>query len=493
VDGLPQRLDVRLNVKRYKDSTNFPGGFLSRRPPRQPTTWLHVSGYRFLARRIERALLRRDVDAVNEPLRTHTASLALGCVLASVVLAGCALIALLRPQAALDRAQIVMGRESGALYVRVGDTWHPVLNLASARLIAATDSNPQPVPESELGRTKRGPLLGIPGAPQLLGRTLPGDESAWTICDTDSKAATTIVIGRTEESSVRRLAPERAILVGPGAGSPAYLLYNGLRAVVDLADPAVVRALRLEDRVPHVISQALLNAVPEAPAITAPRIRGAGGAAAGLPGFTVGSVLRITRGDGDEYYVVLAAGVQRIGQVAADLLRFSDSQGAANVITVAPDVIRATPATNTLPLSTLPDRAPAPLDGGDSTYCVTWAPAQSGRVAFLAGTGLPVPAGQVPVTLAQADGAGPALDAVYLQPGCSAYVRTIGRTGTRYLITDTGVRFAIHDDEAAHDLGLPEVALPAPWPMLAALPSGPELGRANASVARDNVSGPSQP
>ena len=441
-------------------------------------------------------MLRRDVGTVNEPLRAHTAALALGCVLASVVVAGCALVGLLRPQAALDRAQIVMGRDSGALYVRVGDTWHPVLNLASARLIAATDTNPQPVAESQLEHTKRGALLGIPGAPQLLGRQLSGDESAWTICDTDGKAATTVVIGRTEGSSVRRLASERAILVAPGAGSPAYLLYDGRRAVVDLADPAVVRALRLEDRAPRVVSQVLLNAIPEAPPITAPRIRGTGGAATGLPGFTVGSVLRIARGDGDEYYVVLTAGVQRIGQVAADLLRFRDSQGTANVVTVAPDVIRATPVVNTLPVATFPDRAPAPWDGRETTYCVTWAPAAIRRRRLLAGTGLPVPAGGVPVALSQADGDGPALDAVYLPPGRSAYVRGNGRSGTRYLVTDTGVRFAIHDDEAAHDLGLPVVPSSAPWPMLVALPSGPELSRANASVARDAVpgaQGPSKP
>jgi type VII secretion protein EccB len=462
---------------------------LNRRSPRQPTTWLQVSGHRFLIRRIECALLHRDVGTVNQSLRTHTASLALGCLLASVALLGCGMAAWLRPQVALDRAQIVMGRESGALFVRVGDTWHPVLNLASARLIAATDANPQPVPDSALGRTKRGPLLGISGAPQLLGRPLTGDEAAWTICDRDGNAATTIVIGRTDESSVHRLAPDRASLVAAGSGSPAYLLYDGRRAVVDLADAAVVRALRLEDRVPHIVSQALLSVVPEAPAITAPRIRGAGGAASGLLGFTVGSVLRIIRGDGDEYYVVLTAGVQRIGHVAADLLRFSDSQRTANAIPVAPDVIRAAAVANTLPVSAFPDRAPALADGGD-TYCATWAPGRSDGVAVLVGTGLPVPAGQPPVTLAQADGAGPALDGVYLPPGRSAYVRDNGRVGVRYLVTDTGVRFAIHGDEAAHDLGLPAVALPAPWPMLAALPAGPELSRANASVARDGVAGP---
>jgi type VII secretion protein EccB len=463
---------------------------------RQPTTRLYVSGYRFLVRRIECALLRRDLHTAGQSLRGYPASLAIGCVVATIAVAGCAFLALLRPQAALDHAQIVIGRESGALYVRVGETWHPVLNLASARLIAATDANPQPVRESDLGHTKRGPLLGIPGAPQQLVAPLTGDESVWTICDTDSNSATTVVVGPVDGSRFRRLAAEETLLVAPGSGSPAYLLYNGRRAEVDLADPAVLHALRLEGRVPRIVTQALLNVVPEAPPIRVPRIRGAGGAVAGLPGFPVGSVLRITRGDGEEYYVVTVAGVQRIDQLAADLLRFSDAQGSANVITVAPDVIRGTAIVDTLPLSGFPDRVPnRASDVRATTVCASWAAGQSNAVAFLVGAGLPVPAGQVPVTLSQADGRGPALDAVYLQPGRSAYVRSVGllgdpsRGGTRYLVTDTGVRFAIHDDDAAHDLGLPAAAPPAPWPVLAMLPSGPELSRQNASVSRDIVAG----
>src|ERR1700757_2566272 len=387
---------------------------------RQPTTRLHVSGYRFLSRRIECALLGRDLGAVNEPLPARTAALTVGAALATIAVVACALLALLRPQADLDRVRIVMGKESGALYVRVGDIWHPVLNLASARLIAATDANPQPVRESELRGTKRGPLLGIPGAPQLLGPPLSPDESVWTICDTDSNAATTIVIGPAGGSSVRRLGSEQAVVVAPGSSSPTYLLYNGQRAVVDLADTAVVHALRLDGRVPHIVSQSLLRAVPEAPPITPPRIRDVGGKAAGLPGFPVGSVLRITRAGGDEYYVVLTTGVQRIGQVTADLLRFSNSQGSANVITVAPDALRATPIVTTLPVASFPDRAPndGDLNSADTTVCVTWAPTAAGHsdVAFAAGSGLPVPGGQVPVTLSQSDGRGPGLDAVYLPP-----------------------------------------------------------------------------
>jgi len=453
-----------------------------------PTTRLQVSGYRFLLRRLECALLGRDIHTANEPLRTQSASLTVGCAVAAIAVAGCALLGLLRPQADLGQARIVMGRQSGALYVRVGDVWHPVLNLASARLIAATAANPQPVQESDLARTKRGPLLGIPGAPQFIGETLPTDASAWTICDSDWTGATTVVVGPTGESPAHRLASGRALLVAPTSGSPAYLLFNGERSVVDLADAAVVRALRLEGRAPRIVSQALLNAVPEAPPIQTPRIRGLGAAAPGLPGFPVGSVLRIPRGDADEFYVVLPAGVQRIGRVAAELLRFSDSQGTANTITVAPDAIRAAAVANALPVAGFPDRAPE-LDGG-STLCVTLRPDPSGDfdIAFLIGSGLPVPAGRVAVNLSQADGRGPALDAVFLPPGRSAYVRAGNRVGTRYLVADTGVRFAIHDDDAAHDLGL-AAPVPAPWPVLAALPSGPELSRQSASVARDTVAG----
>ena len=192
--------------------------------PRQPTTRLQVSGYRFLLRRVECALLGRDIGTVNESLRPQTASLAVGCVLTAIALAGYAVLALLRPHADLDQARIVMDQQSGALYVRVGDTWHPVLNLASARLIAATAANPQPVRESDLTHMKRGPLLGIPGAPQLLGQPLSADESAWTICDTDGTGVTTVVVGPATKSwsiSAMRCATARKRWPTPTAGRPA--------------------------------------------------------------------------------------------------------------------------------------------------------------------------------------------------------------------------------------------------------------------------------
>ncbi|WP_136244408.1 type VII secretion protein EccB, partial [Mycobacterium intracellulare] len=340
--------------------------------PRQPTTWLRVSAHRYLVRRTECALLGEAIYPTGPRARMPSASLAAGCVVTVLALAGCALLGLLSPHVALDRAQIVMSRDSGALFVRVGDVWHPVPNLASARLIAGTAADPQPIREADLERAKRGPLLGIPGAPQFVGRPLPTQDVAFSMCDSDGASSTTVIVGPLADNAVTRMPPGQAILAAVSSGSPAYLLYDGHRAIVDLEDAAVVRALRLEGRAPRLISQALLNAMPEAPPISAPRIRGLGSAAPELPGFHVGSVLRVTRADGDEYYAVLADGVQRIGQVAADLMRFSGSQGTVSPVTVAPAAIRAAPVVAELPVAGFPDRAPT-LPEAAGMLCASWA------------------------------------------------------------------------------------------------------------------------
>ena len=74
----------------------------------QPTTRLHISGYRFMRRRIECALLGRDLRAVNEPIRAPAQSLMAGLALAVILLAGCVVLALLRPQPGLATAPILM-------------------------------------------------------------------------------------------------------------------------------------------------------------------------------------------------------------------------------------------------------------------------------------------------------------------------------------------------------------------------------------------------
>ncbi|HET6737237.1 type VII secretion protein EccB [Mycobacterium sp.] len=451
------------------------------------TTRLQISGYRFLLRRMEHALVRGDVRMLDDPLRAQSLSLIAGCVLAVIAVAGCAILAFVRPQGALGDAPIVMTRQSGALYVRIGDTMHPVLNLASARLITGSPANPEMVGEAAVINAKRGPLVGIPGAPATVDPPLGGDESGWTVCD--DGASTTVIAGAVQGRS----GPGLSVLVTPQSESAAttYLLYGGWRARVDLRDHTVVRALGLDGVTPRPVSRALLDAIPEAPQISAPAIPRAGSAGPpSLHRFTVGAVVRVIRAQAKEYYVVLADGVQRIGEVTADLIRFRDSQRGREIITVEPDVIGAVPMVDELPVTTFPERADV---ADDVVVCGQWWPAGAGaNTALLLADSLPLDGGAL-VGLVQDDGKGPNVDGVVIPPGRSAYVRASGITGdggsagALYLVNDSGIVFGIHDDDAAKRLGLSGAPGPAPWPVLARLPRGPELGVQAASVVRDSV------
>jgi type VII secretion protein EccB len=268
---------------------------------RQATTRLYVSGYRFLLRRMEHALVRGDVRMLDDPIRAQSLSLIAGAVLAVIVVAACAVLAFFRPSGTLGSAPIVMVPETGALYVRVGDTVHPVLNLASARLIAGTPANPEAVSAAAVGNAQRGPLLGIPGAPAAISVPLGDDESGWAVCE--DATSTTVIAGDLPGDG---LAPG-GVLVTPRAESAAstYLLYDGWRAKVDLRDRAVVRALKLDGVTPRSVSRALLDLTPEAPPIAAPHIPDLGSPSP-VPGFPVGSVVRVDGAAANEYYVLLA-------------------------------------------------------------------------------------------------------------------------------------------------------------------------------------------
>jgi type VII secretion protein EccB len=454
------------------------------------STRLHISGYRFLLRRMDHALVRGDVRMLDDPLRAQSLSLIAGVLLAVIIVAACAILAFLRPPGTLGGAPIVMVRDSGALYVRVGDIVHPVLNLASARLIAGTPANPDLVSAAAIANSKHGPLVGIPGAPSTISAPLGEDESDWAVCD--DATSTTVIAGDVLSDG---FASGRSVLVTPRAESAAatYLLYDGWRAKVDLRDRAVMRALKLDGVTPRLVSRALLDAAPEAPPISAPHIPAAGSPSP-LRGFPVGSVVRADRVAAEEYYVVLARGVQRIGEVAADLIRFTDSQHTGDIETVAPDDIAAAPILDTLPVSTFPQRGGV---SSDAVVCARWQISQSGATTtVLTGDSRPVDAASS-LSLVQADGDGPSVDTISIPRSRSLYVRSIAiagdlaSTGALYFVDESGVVFGLRDEDTAKHLGLTGSPVTAPWPILAHLPRGPELSKDAASIARDSFAGPS--
>ncbi len=427
---------------------------------------------------------------LGDPMRAQSLSFVAGCVLAVVAIAVCAILAFLRPHAGLGDAAIVMSRDSGALYVRVGDTLHPVMNLASARLVTGSTARPEIVDTADIDKAKRGPTLGTPGAPSVIAKPLTRTESAWTVCDNET---TTVLAGIPDR--MPRDARQPSVLVTPRSESAAttYLLYDGRRAEVDLRNPAVVWALRLDGIKPRPVSRAVLDAIPEAPPIAPLHVPDAGSPGA-LAGLRVGAVVRVTRVDANDYFVVLATGVQRIGEVAADLIRITDSQGRREVASVSPDAIGGIPIVEALPVFTFPRRAGTPVGAEDGhVLCAHWLPDGPKTVLWESDS---LPQSTNPVDLAQADGEGPNVDRVVIPAGRSAYVRAAALTGggadagPRYLLTDSGVLFGVHDADTGKLLGVQGDPIPAPWPVLSHLPRGPELRKDSALVARDSVLSP---
>lgn len=430
-------------------------------------------------RRLRTALLRDDPHAADD--RGHSRALAVGAALATVGLLGCTAFAVVRPRGELTDHPILLDRSTGALYVRVGAAVHPVLNLASARLVAGRPDTPAAVRGDALADTTRGALLGIPGAPDVL--TTSTDAGPWSVCDVVAGAPAAVVGTTVLAGGERPAAGDGPVLVS--SGRAAYLLYDGRRARVDLTDSAVTRILQLDGVAPRPVSAALLNAVPEQPPITTPAVPGAGRPGpAGLSALPVGTVLRVRRTGGDEYAVVLADGVQPVSRVAADLLRAADSRGTPDAVEVAPDVLARIPLVHGVAVDAYPTTATRPVDG--AALCVTWT-AADGPADIAVAPRLPLPAGRAAVALAQADGPGPAADAAYLPPGRSVYARAAVDSGPLQVVTDTGVRFGVPDQATAAMLGLPAEPVAAPWPLLKLLPAGPELSRGAALLAHDAV------
>ncbi|UXA19026.1 type VII secretion protein EccB [Mycobacterium sp. SMC-4] len=451
-------------------------------------TRLQVSGHRFSIRRMQHALVRADVRMIDDPLRAQQLSLASGTAVAVVAVALCAVLTMLRPGDDVGGAPVVVVAQTGALYVTVQTTVHPVPNLASARLITGFTGAPKTVSQRAIDNATRGPALGIPGAPGHLGQPSVPTESDWTVCD-DEQGHTTVIAGSAQDLADE---PRSNVLVAL-RGNPAatYLLHDGWRSRVDLRHPAVLRALELDRAIPQPVSSTVLASLPEAPQIAPPRIPAAGASGPSvLGGLRVGAVFAVpATAGGQDHYVVLSDGVQRIGQVVADLIRYTDPDAGHQIPVLAPDVVGGLPVRTSLAVATFPERAgaePAPV------VCTRWRP--DGAVGTSHSTVVPaasLPSGRPPQRLVQADGAGPAVDAVAIPAGRHIFVRSSGLTGVGqqggplFLVTDTGMVFGVGDHDAAARLGLTEPAVPAPWPILATLPRGPELTRHAASVVRD--------
>jgi len=487
-----------------------------------PTTKSQVQAYRFVLKRMESALVRRDAVMLHDPMRTHIRAGIAGLCLALVAVAGVFIFGFFKPREALGTSdEILIGAESGATYVYVNNPTSrliPVTNLASARLILvkqagatgvgnAATATPRKISDGILEDIPREPLTGIPGAPMDIPRADELVEPKWSLCDTTDVDPALPTNSRLEKATItttavigldrmgRQLGDDEALLVRSAQNRKHYLVYRGKRAEVDLQDPAVTLALNLaEDKADRrPVSNGLLNAIPEVPPLAPPDIPDRGRRPSGYQVLEhrIGDVVRTDRAEGEKFYVLLRSGRQEITRSVANLIRARNTKDIAipavplGVITAAP---QAAPA-DKIKVDDYPADVPTIVPVQRSVLaCLYWTfRDHKQETAITVADRLVLPRGQQPVKLAQADGIGEHLDYVFLPAGRGASVRGVvpdqpEGTGTIYLVTDLGTKFGVPSMpqqnvsslQLATALGLGNFQ-PAPEAILRLLPKGAAL------------------
>jgi type VII secretion protein EccB len=517
----------RTPVNDNPDQVIYRRGFVTRH---------QVTGWRFVMRRIASGIALHDTRMLVDPLRTQSRAVLMGILILVTGLAGCFVFSLIRPNAQAGTNAVLADRSTAALYVRVGDELHPVLNLTSARLIVGRPVNPTTVKSTELDRFPRGNLIGIPGAPERMVQNTSRDAN-WTVCDAVSEPArgghaahstgVTVIAGQPDSRGARAatLGSGQAVLVDSPAdrGSSTWLLWDGRRSQIDLANHAVTNALGLGVDVPasRPIAPGLFNAIPESPPLAAPGIPNAGAPAnfsapAPIGAVVVSYALDQSSAGALRYYAVLPDGLQPISPVLAAILRNTNSYGLEQPPRLGADEVAKLPVSRLLDTTRYPDRQVALVDAAKNPVtCAYWskpAGAASSSLSLLSGSALPVPDGIRTVDLVGANSGGSQAIAtrVALAPGTGYFTQSVGGgatspgTGSLFWVSDTGVRYGIDNEAenasgaAGHGktveaLGLSAPPVPVPWSILSLFASGPALSRADALLAHDGLAPDSRP
>lgn len=461
------------------------------------TTKVQVSGWRFLLRRVEHAIVRRDTRMFDDPLQFYSRAVTAGIVIAVLICLGAALMAYFKPLGKRGGDQLLVDRTTNQLYVVMpgGGELRPVYNLTSARLVLGNPGAPSAVKSDELNRMSKGQPIGIPGAPYATPVS-GAAESMWTLCDTVTKPESVTPQVRTSvlirplvvDSTVAPLRPDQGMLVSYKGAN--WLVTEGGRHSIDLADRAVTSAVGIPVTARATpISEGLFNALPNAGPWQLPQIPRAGEPnTLGLPAnLVIGSVFTtVTDADEQQHYVVLPDGVARVNEPTAAALRATNSYGLMQPPPVEASVVARIP--EQVYVSPLPDKAlDILLRQDDPTLCWSWqrvAGDQAPRTTVIAGRRLPIAASALNTGIQQITGD----STVYIDGG--QYIRLQSpdpRYGeSLYYIDPQGVRYGLPNEDTAKNLGLTSPGT-APWQVVSLLVDGPVLSKEAALIEHDTL------
>ncbi|MFI1955252.1 type VII secretion protein EccB [Streptomyces xinghaiensis] len=444
-----------------------------------------LNAYTFARRRLVAQFLQPNATGSEEGAPRPLRAVVPGAVVGVVVLAVFGAWGMFKPVAPkgwdVPEEQVIIASKSTTRYVvlRTGKKkpqLHPVLNMASAKLLLAPDKDKViTVDEATLdsGRIPHGATLGIPYAPDRLPEPEEaGKAMRWVVCERPGQG------GRAIQKAAFVLAErEKAKTEGANRLRGGELLYvegpDRTRYVVDARgtayplaeDKVLLRLLVGHNHKPQRVSETWLKTLHRGDTVDFPTVPGPVGEPAGVPGELepeadkVGMVLTATDGTRKQRYVVLQGRVAPVSDFTAKLLLSS------------PQLVGLSPDGRAKPVSAAafepsepfgadnrwPEYAPRAVneagtaEGSRNTVCNVLrevdADDGSTTLSTWAGTGFPAP---LPTGSSSA----------YVTPGSGQLFRQFkgSETGTGFLflVTDTGLRYAMQSngDSAAEDSGI---------------------------------------
>jgi type VII secretion protein EccB len=472
-----------------------------------------LQAYRFNLGRLVSALVRGEPDLQQTPMRRGVTGTVWGVLVAVLVVVGFGVYGLVVPggnRAWQEPGAIIVEKETGNRYLFLDGTLRPVLNFASAKLGTEPDSRVRSVSRASLSGTPHGQPIGIPDAPNVLPQQGKLASSGWLVCastvdqpsSTERKPGIAVAIGEVWPGEP---IGEDAGAVVRGSNGVLYLVWRDVR--FRIRDQAVLTALGYGSAQPMDVDSAWFNAFDLGPDLVAPEIpqRGAVGPAVDGRPSRVGQLFESRSANGGkDLFVLRADGLSPVSATDQALL-LADPRGGlstAEPVQLSPAAAaRAKRSATSTVTQRFPPSPPAlvpALSTGDKarnralcaqlTFTADKAPAtrlvtanrDKVDAAARTATALGGPDGGPDTRLA---------DQIKVEPDAGMVARALAgpgiSTGTRYLVTDTGVRYPVANDEAMQLLGYagtPPVSVPTG--LLAFLPTGPTLDPEQARVER---------
>ncbi|MFG3348450.1 type VII secretion protein EccB [Streptomyces sp. NPDC048018] len=459
-----------------------------------------LNAYTFAKKRTVAAFLQPTPSGTEEGAPKPLRAVVPGLVIGALVIAGFGAWGMFKPTAPKGwdepGKKVIVGKQSTTRYVVLTTgkgkdrktLLHPVLNLASARLLLNPDDfQVIQVDDKTLdeGKPPRGPILGIPYAPDRLpGADDAGEQKRWAVCEQPGggsggsvQKATFLFakrdFGRTDDKS--KLGPGQILYVKGQKDSAQYLVdHTGTKYLVDEKSPNLTTALFGVNRRPQQVTDDWLATLKTGDPVDFPTVPGLVGTKAGASAELsdtedrVGMVLLAQTGSGPQHYVVLQGKVQPVSDFTAWLLINSpkavglgmdgkpspvDLQAVASA---APEVFEGT--------RRWPERKSTQINsvggsGARDTICsVLEKVGEKGETTLSTWAGPKYPAD---ITAGGTS--------TYVTPGTGLlYTQTQGRQsrpdGSLFLVTDTGLRYAVQangdSDSGRSEIGAGEQKQP---------------------------------